>query len=69
MALSASPKALTTKQITVRVRGERGLALSDPKLARTAQERVWAALQRLRLQTRIASKRSKGAECLWRLAG
>ncbi len=53
--------ALTTKDITLRVMADRGLNVSDPRLARTVQKRVGAALRHLRTRGTVRSEARKGS--------
>jgi hypothetical protein len=65
-ALRGTGEALTTKDITLRVMA-RDLNAADPRLPRTVQKRVGAALRHMRPSGRVRSERSKGGSCVWKL--
>ena len=60
---------LTTKQLTLRVAQARGWDMTNRRMLQTAHQRVWQLLSRQRLCGRVASERSKGGDCVWRLLG
>jgi hypothetical protein len=66
-ALRGTGEALTTKDIALRVMAARDLNAGDPRLARTVQKRVGAALRHMRPSGRVRSERGKAGVCLWRL--
>lgn len=66
-ALRGTGGALTTKDITLRVMAARDLNAADPRLARTLQKRVGAALRHMRGRNRVLSDRLQGGRLGWRL--
>lgn len=68
-ALRGTGEALSTRDLTLRVMAARDLNAADPRLARTVQKRVGAALRHMRPSGRVRSERAKAGVCLWRLSG
>lgn len=58
---------LTTKDVTRRVMGERGLNLADPRLFRTVQNRVGSSLRAMRCGGVWCPGRGRGRTCCGRL--
>ncbi len=56
---------LTTKDITLRVMGNRGLNIADPRLTWTVQKRVGANLRNLRAKGKVMSDHGKGSNLQW----
>jgi hypothetical protein len=59
---------LTTRDITLRVMAERGLNVADPRLFRTIQKRVGAALRAMRARGTALSESGRGSNLRWRLS-
>ena len=68
-ALRGTGEALTTRDITLRVMAARDLNAADPRLARTLQKRVGAALRHMRGRNSVLSDRLKGGRVGWHLPG
>jgi hypothetical protein len=66
-ALRGTDEALTTKDITLRVMTARDLNAADPRLVRTVQRRVGAALRHVRPSGGARCERSEGGACVWKL--
>ncbi len=61
--------ALTTKDIALRVMGDRGLNGADPRLARAVQKRVGASLRHMRSRGSVGSETGARGVVRWELAG
>jgi hypothetical protein len=68
-AIRNSGRAMTSQELTHHVMAERGLNVSDKRVARTLQKRVGACLKHYRNRGVLEGAKGPGSFILWRIVG